>query len=164
MLSIGKKEVKEGGQQSVAEPKNSKAFTKITIAALVLYVVMLSLLITIFWSDNTKGVNEITNIIFILSPLLFTIFLKELYKYLITREEYYNGSRSKKELDYEDKSLTSLLSAMAVVPIVFSLFLSSIFNLELSKFFVVLVILALIASILYYFFIYDMFPTDEPNE
>lgn len=158
---------KESGQQANKAAESSKAFNRTTKVGLALYLLVIALILTINFTEKTDDINEITNLIFVLSPLLFTKFLKERYEYLHTKE-FYNISRNDKEIEYENKALTFLLSAMATFPIIMYLVtmaLRSVNYTLIALFLFFTILLVLVAVFLYYFFTAFKFPKDnDKNE
>lgn len=167
MLSVNKKQFEEDKQQDIKVLKNSKAFERVSKVGIGLYILIIALIVTINIPKGINEMNEITNIIFILSPLLFTIFLKDFYNFLVAREEYRNISRSKKDAEYEDRSLTAILSAMATAPVIIYLIFITFKEINLCIFAIVILTLGIFALIAYHVYPCIKFPknnTDDGNE
>jgi len=147
-------------EQSEKAPESSKSFNRITTVGLVLYIFIIALIVVINFTEKTENINELTNIIFILSPILFTKFLKERYEYLHTKE-YYNNSRNDKEIDFENKALTFLLSAMATFPMIVYLVIITLRSVDHALYLVIIILLGLLAAFIYYVFTAVKFPEDN---
>lgn len=59
--------------------------------------------------------NEIANIIIVIIPLLFTVFLKSLYELLIVREIYSGLELNELDKEYESKLLNFLFAVITIV-------------------------------------------------
>lgn len=168
LLGEEKDNLCEHEQPNIKNVKNSKSFIRVTRVGLIPYILIIALIVTFYLSNVQDEVTNITDIIFILSPLLFTKFLKDLYDYLVAKERFNEDSKSRKEIELEEKSIISLLSAMATFPVVLYLIVEVFTHFDITCFLLSIVLLVLIASfiiyIVYYVFIYDIYSTDESKK